>query len=344
MEEHSAHEGDELVEHFRLTVDPGQQPERIDRFLTNKMMHTSRNKIQNASKAGCLLVNGMPVKANYKVRPNDAISLVLPKPVTDYKIIPENIPLNIMYEDDDLLIINKEPGMVVHPGIGNFSGTLVHALAHHLENLPKRELDSLRPGIVHRIDKMTSGLMVVAKTEYALSHLTGQFYDKQNINRTYQAIVWGHFDEKQGTIEGDIGRNLKNRKVFTVYSDDVEGGKHAVTHYKVLEDFGYVSLVECVLETGRTHQIRVHMKHIGHTLFGDKDYGGDKVLKGTIYTKYRQFVENCFKLLPRQALHAKTLGFVHPITGNYVEFESELPDDMRKVLSKWRTYTSALRD
>ncbi|MDG5799116.1 RluA family pseudouridine synthase [Marinilabiliaceae bacterium ANBcel2] len=330
---------EEMYEHYKFTADPGQKPLRIDKFLSNRIENASRSKIQQAAEAGSLLANNIAVKANYKVKANDIITVVMSYPPREIEIIPENIPLNIIYEDDHLIIINKEPGMVVHPGYGNYKGTLVNALAWHFKDKPWFNSKDPRPGLVHRIDKNTSGLMVIAKTEEAKMNLALQFFEKTS-TRTYQAITWGTLKEREGTITGNIGRSLKNRKIMTIFPDG-ELGKHAVTHYKVLEEFGYVSLVECRLETGRTHQIRAHFKHIGHPLFNDETYGGDQILKGTTFTKYRQFIQNCFNTIPRQALHAKTLGFVHPKTGEPVEFNSDLPQDFVKVLEKWRTYTAS---
>ncbi|MBN2262339.1 MAG: RluA family pseudouridine synthase [Prolixibacteraceae bacterium] len=327
-----------LYEHFRFEADAGQKTMRIDKFLVNRMESTSRNRIQQAADAGSIMVNGQQVKSNYKVKPCDIISIVLDYPRRELKIIPEDIPLNVVYEDDQLMVINKPAGLVVHPGHGNYSGTLVNALAYRFQNLPLFNADDPRPGLVHRIDKDTSGLLVVAKTELAKNHLALQFFNKTS-KRKYQAIVWGCPKEPEGTITGHIGRSLKNRQVFTVFEDE-SYGKHAVTHYKLIEDLGYVSMVECRLETGRTHQIRVHMQHIGHPLFNDSTYGGDKILRGTTFSKYKQFVDNCFKICPRQALHAKTLGFVHPTTGNDMLFDSELATDMQQLVDKWRNYTA----
>ena len=331
-----ADDSDELFEHYRFVADSGQSLFRIDKFLVNRITGVSRNKIQEAAEAGCVLVNEIPVKSNYRVKPNDVVSVVMSYPPREIEIIPQDIPLDIVYEDDSFIIINKKPGMVVHPGHGNYSGTLVNALAWHFRNQPWFNADDPRPGLVHRIDKNTSGLLVVAKTEEAKTHIANQFFNKTS-SRTYQALAWGNFDHETGTITGHIGRSSHDRKQMGVYPDG-EYGKHAVTHYKVLERFGYITLVECRLETGRTHQIRAHFKHIGHPLFNDERYGGDAILKGTTFSKYKQFIENCFALLPRQALHAKTLGFEHPATGEYVEFDSELPDDMVKVIEKWRVY------
>nr|WP_320117200.1 RluA family pseudouridine synthase [uncultured Marinifilum sp.] len=329
----------ELFEHFRFEVDPGQKPLRIDKFLVDRMQNASRNKIQDAANCGCILVNDTPVKRNYKVKPNETITIVLSHPPREIEIIAEDIPLDIVYEDDAFLIVNKKPGMVVHPSYGHYSGTMVNALAYHLKDLPLFNSKDPRPGLVHRIDKDTSGILVVAKSEEAKTKLALQFFNKTS-DRKYRALVWGNLENDEGTITGHIGRNLKNRKLMDVFPDG-EFGKHAVTHYRVLERLGYVNLVECILETGRTHQIRAHFKYIGHPLFNDSTYGGDRILKGTTFTKYKQFVQNCFKICPRQALHAKTLGFEHPVTGEYVSFDSEIPDDMSTVIQKWRDYTSA---
>lgn len=327
---------EELYEHHRVVVDPGQYIVRIDKYLLDRLPNTSRNRIQNSARNGFVFVNGNRVKQNYKVKPNDVISVVLPFPVREMDVIPEDIPLDIPYEDDDLLVVNKPSNMVVHQGLGNFTGTLVNALVYHIDNLPHRTQDYYgRPGLVHRLDKHTTGLMVVAKTEYSLTHLAKQFFDRTT-ERRYWALVWGDVKE-DGTVTGHIGRSLKNRKMFMVYPEG-DHGKHAITHYKVLERFGLVTLVECKLETGRTHQIRVHMKHIGHTLFHDLEYGGDKILKGTTSNKYKAFIENCFELIAGQALHAKTIGFEHPITKEYMRFDSELPEGFQKILEKWRNY------
>lgn len=331
-------EENELYEHYRLTVDPGQSPVRIDKFLANRMDNASRSRIQAAAEAGKILVDEKPVKANYKIKPNEEIRIVMDYPRRELKIIPEEIPLDIVFEDEQLIIINKPPGLVVHPGHGNYTGTLVNALAWYFKDLPLFNKEDPRPGLVHRIDKDTSGLMVVAKTEQAKNKLAAQFYEKTT-ERRYHALVWGSLKEDSGTVTGHIGRSLKNRQVFTVFPEG-EYGKDAVTHYKVLRRIGYVSLVECQLETGRTHQIRVHMKYINHPLFNDATYGGDKILRGTTFSKYKQFVQNCFKLLPRQALHAKTLGFLHPQTGEKMLFDSELPEDMKTVVEKWENYIS----
>lgn len=327
----------ELFEHHHVIVDKGQEPLRVDKFLMNRIEKTSRNKIQNAAKAGCIQVNDKPVKSNYKIKPGDSVKLLLPNEPRELELIPEDIPLDIVYEDDALIVINKPSGLVVHPGYGNYTGTLVNGLIYHFKNLPQSSGYAGRPGLVHRIDKLTTGLMVIAKTEYAMTHLAKQFFDR-TVDRRYQAIVWGDIME-DGRIEGNIGRHLKNRKIMDVFPEG-EFGKIAVTHYKSIKRYGYVTLIECKLETGRTHQIRVHLKHIGHALFGDKTYGGDRILKGTVFTKYKQFVENSFKILPRQALHAKTLGFEHPDTGKKMEFDSNLPDDMLQVLDKWERYVA----
>lgn len=323
-----------FFEHHRIVSDKGQKLMRLDKFLVDRLERTSRNRIQNAAEDGYVKVNGVPVKSSYKVKPNDVITIEMPYPVRDMELIPENIPIEIVYEDNDLVILMKPKNMVVHPGFGNFSGTLLNAMLYHFQNLPINS--DARPGLVHRLDKNTTGLMVIAKTEEALTHLGKQFFDR-TIDRRYVALVWGDVKE-DGTVIGNTGRSLKDRKVFTVFPEG-DHGKHAVTHYKVLKRYGYVTLVECKLETGRTHQIRVHMKHIGHTLFGDFEYGGDKVLKGTTFTKYKQFVQNCLDLLPRQALHARTLSFTHPTTGEWMSFESNLPDDMQAVLDKWESYS-----
>ena len=339
MEDKTIQDSEELYEHHSFTADQGQEPLRIDKFLMDRVPNTSRNRLQIAAKNGNILVNKKPVKSSYKVRPNDVISIVLPYPVREIELIPEDIPLDVLYEDDEVLVINKQAGLVVHPGYGNYSGTLVNALVYHFEQLPPSKDYAGRPGLVHRLDKNTTGIMVVAKTENALTHLAKQFFDRTS-KRYYYALVWGDFDEDQGTIIGKVGRSIKNRKVMQVFDDDTDAGKHAVTHYEVIERFGYVTLVKCKLETGRTHQIRIHMKHIGHPLFGDPEYGGDRIIKGTTFSKYKQFIENCFKTLPRQALHAKSLGFTHPKTNDWMEFESELPADISEVLSKWSRYAT----
>ena len=336
---------DELYEHYRFVADKGQNPLRVDKYLMNLIEKATRNKIQKAAAAGNIHVNGQPVKSNYKVKGSDVVTVLFEHPPYEFLLVPENIPLDIVYEDEAVIVVNKPAGMVVHPGHGNYSGTLINALTYHFENLPNNPSTPLgtgssnRPGLVHRIDKETSGLLVIAKTEEAMTHLAKQFFDKTT-EREYVALVWGSVAEDEGTIEGNIGRHPKNRLQNTVFeNDEEEKGKPAVTHYRVLERLGYVTLVSCRLETGRTHQIRVHMKHIGHTLFNDERYGGEKILKGTTFSKYKQFVENCFKVLPRQALHARTLGFVHPITEAFMRFESPIPDDMEACLEKWRNYS-----
>ena len=326
---------EELYEHYRYEVAKGQALLRIDKYLMLMIPNATRNKIQNAATNGDIYVNDVPVKSNYKVKPLDVVRILLAHPPFENRVDPENIPLDIVYEDDTLLLINKPPNFVVHPGHGNYTGTLVNALAYHFENLPLNS--SERPGLVHRIDKDTSGLLVIAKTEIAMTHLAKQFEDKTT-EREYIALVWGNVKEEEGRIEGNIARHVKDRMQMAVFADP-EIGKPAVTHYKVLERFGYVTLISCKLETGRTHQIRVHLKHIGHTLFNDERYGGNLILKGTTFTKYKQFIDNCFKTLPRQALHAKTLGFIHPTTKEYMRFDTELPQDMHDVIEKWRNYS-----
>lgn len=334
-------EEQELFEHYNFIADKGQEFVRIDKFLMDRIPNTSRSKIQTAATSGTILVNTKTVKSNYKVKPLDEISIVLPYPPRVLELIPENIPIDIIYEDNDVLVLNKQADMVVHPGYGNYTGTLVNALVYHLDNLPDNNLNH-RPGLVHRLDKNTTGIMVIAKTEHAMTHLSNQFFERTT-ERRYNAIVWGDFEEDEGTVTGNVGRSLKNRKIMNVFPDG-DFGKHAVTHYKVLQRFGYVTLIECKLETGRTHQIRVHMKHIGHTLFNDFEYGGDSILKGTSFAKYKQFINNCFEILPRQALHAKSLGFTHPTTGEWMQFDSELPEDMQMVLKKWETYVANRED
>src|SRR5512133_447154 len=328
----------ELFEHFRFQADPGQSVLRIDKFLADRLMNASRTRIQNAANAGNILVNNNPVKPNYKVKPGDVVQVVLPTPPRDVELTPENIPLNIIYEDDDVLVVNKEPGMVVHPAYGNYTGTLVNALMWHFKDLPLFSTGESRPGLVHRLDKNTSGILVIAKNEYALNRLSKQFYDRTT-DRRYNALIWGTPDTLEGTITGNVGRSIKDRKVMQGFKDG-DDGKNAITHYKVLEDLGYISLIECKLHTGRTHQIRVHFSHIKHPLFNDEEYGGDQILKGTTFTKYQQFIKNCFKILPRQALHAKSLAFDHPVTGKRLSFASSLPDDMVQVIEKWRKYIS----
>ena len=329
---------DDLYEHFRFVADKGQSPLRVDKYLMNKVENATRNKIQKAAKDGNIYVNDAVVKQNYKVKAGDVVTVLFEHPPYELLLTPENIPIDIVYEDDQVLVVNKAAGMVVHPGHGNYSGTLINALTFHFDNLPNNS--SNRPGLVHRIDKDTSGLLVVAKTETAMTHLSKQFFNKTT-EREYVALVWGDVKEDTGTIEGHIGRHPKNRLQNTVFlGDEAElKGKPAVTHYKVIERLGYVTLVSCTLETGRTHQIRVHLKHIGHTLFNDERYGGEKILKGTTFSKYKQFVENCFKILPRQALHARTLGFEHPVTGKILRFEAPIPEDITLCIEKWRNYS-----
>lgn len=326
---------DDLFEHYKFVASKGQEPLRVDKFLMNFIENATRNKIQQAAKLGQIWVNDTIVKQNYKVKAGDEVKVMFEHPPYEFLLTPEDIPLDIVYEDDAVLVVNKPAGMVVHPGHGNYSGTLINALVHHFENLPHNS--SNRPGLVHRIDKDTSGLLVIAKTETAMTHLAKQFFDKTS-EREYVALVWGNVADDAGTVEGHIARNPKNRLQMMVFPEG-DQGKEAVTHYKVLERLGYVTLVSCKLETGRTHQIRVHMKYIGHTLFNDERYGGDKILKGTTFTKYKQFVDNTFKILPRQALHAKTLGFTHPVTGELMRFDSELPEDMIACIEKWRHYS-----
>lgn len=328
----------ELYEHFRVVVDKGQSQVRVDKYLFERLVNSSRNRIQKAADAGLIMANGKPVKSSYKVKPCDVLTVMMDRPRYDNDIIPEDIPLDIVYEDNDLMVVNKPAGLVVHPGCGNYHGTLVNAIAWHLKDNPKYDPNDPQVGLVHRIDKDTSGLLVVAKTPDAKTHLGLQFYNKTT-KRKYNALVWGVVENNEGTIEGNIGRNPKDRMQMAVLSDPAQG-KHAVTHYRVLERLGYVTLVECVLETGRTHQIRVHMKHIGHTLFNDERYGGNEILKGTYFSKYKQFVNNCFETCPRQALHAMTLGFVHPRTGEEMFFTSPLPEDMTNLIDKWRNYIS----
>lgn len=328
----------ELYEHFRVVVDKGQSQVRVDKYLFERLVNSSRNRIQKAADAGLVMANGKPVKSSYKVKPCDVLTVMMDRPRYDNDIIPEDIPLDIVYEDKDLMVINKPAGLVVHPGCGNYHGTLVNAIAWHLKDNPAYDPNDPQVGLVHRIDKDTSGLLVVAKTPDAKTHLGLQFYNKTT-KRKYNALVWGSVENDEGTIEGNIGRNPRDRMQMAVLPDPTQG-KHAVTHYRVLERLGYVTLVECVLETGRTHQIRVHMKHIGHTLFNDERYGGNEILKGTHFSKYKQFVNNCFETCPRQALHAMTLGFVHPRTGQEMFFTSPLPEDMTSLIDKWRNYIS----
>lgn len=329
-------EEEELYEHHRIVCDPGQEPYRVDKFLMDRLPNVTRNKVQQGIKDGFVTVNGNEVKPNYKVHPNDEIVVAFPEAPRETELLPEDIPLNIMHEDDDILIVNKEPGMVVHPAYNNWSGTLVNALVHHFQQLPTMKDNEGRPGLVHRIDKDTSGLLVIAKTETAMSSLAKQFFD-HSIERTYYALVWGVPKEAEGTINVNLGRSEKDRRV-TVAIEDGSRGRTAITHYKVLRDLRYVSLIQCNLETGRTHQIRAHMKYLGHPLFNDATYGGNAILKGTRFSKFKSFVDNAFKLMPRQALHAKSLGFIHPKTKEMVQFESELPEDFRNVLEKWEHY------
>lgn len=326
----------ELYEHYRITVDKGQELLRIDKFLMNRLESTSRNRIQNTALAGNVLVNQKSVKSNYRVKPGDVISVVFAHPPRDREIIPENIPINIVYEDEDLVVINKDAGLVVHPGYGNYTGTLVNAMAYHFQHLPLYQNNQPRPGLVHRLDKDTSGIMVVAKNEFAMAHLARQFYERTS-RRLYVAMIWGEPKEENGTITGNLGRDVRDRKMMAVYADPSQG-KHAVTHYRMLKSFGFVSMVECKLETGRTHQIRAHMKHIGHPLFNDSLYGGKQILKGTRSASYRQFIENCFELIPGQALHAKSLGFAHPTSGKEMFFDSDLPDGFAQLVDKWERF------
>ena len=325
-----------LFEHYRFEIDKGQEPIRIDKFITEKLAFASRNKVQQAIESGNVVVNGKAIKSNYKLRGKDIIQIILPNPTYDYTVTPEDIPLDIIYEDDEIMVINKPVGMVVHPGHGNATGTLVHALLWHCKDLPQITGET-RPGLVHRIDKNTTGLMVVGKTEHALNFLSKQFFDR-TIDREYVALAWGDIAENKGRIDCNIARNPNNRKLFKAVPDGTSG-KNAVTNYEVLKRFGYVTLVKCKLETGRTHQIRVHLKYIGHTLFGDEVYGGHEVLAGTVYTKYKQFISNCLELMPQQALHAKSIGFIHPTTKKYMYFEQEMPDNFLDLLAKWENYT-----
>ncbi len=334
MEEHL--QESELYEHHRIICDPGQEPYRLDKFLMDRLPNVTRNKVQQGIKDGFVKVNGQEVKPNFKVKANDEIVVALPEPPRETEIIPENIPLNIIFEDDDLLVVNKEAGMVVHPAYNNWSGTLVNALTYHFKQLPTMKDNEGRPGLVHRIDKDTSGLLVIAKSEKAMSGLAKQFFD-HSIERTYYALVWGVPKEEMGTIDVNLGRSEKDRRV-TVAIEDGSRGRHAITHFKLLEDLRYVSLLQCNLETGRTHQIRAHMKYLGSPLFNDATYGGDRIIKGTQFSKYKAFVENAFKLMPRQALHAKSLGFTHPVSGEFMQFNSDLPEDFTAVLEKWKNY------
>lgn len=329
---------EELYEHHRIVVEKGQELVRLDKYLMMRMQNATRNKIQNGIDLGLVKVNDIVTKASYKVKPFDVVTVSLPHPPREGGIEPENIPLNIVYEDDDLLVVNKPAGMVVHPAFGHWEGTLVNALVYHFQNLPTHRNGEARPGLVHRIDKETSGLLVIAKNDYAMTHLAKQFFD-HSIERTYYALVWGELKNEEGTVTGHIGRSIKDRKIRAVFPDG-SVGKHAVTHYKVLKNLRYVSLVKCNLETGRTHQIRVHFKHIGHPLFNDSTYGGDRILRGTLFSKYEQYVGNCFKICPRHALHAKSLGFIHPTTGEFMQFDTDLPEDMQNLLEKWEKYVN----
>ncbi|MFY0687857.1 MAG: RluA family pseudouridine synthase [Cyclobacteriaceae bacterium] len=340
MEEQDDHlPEEEWFEHHRIEADPNQALLRVDKFLMDRLPNVTRNKLQNAIKTGLVKVNDQVVKPNYKIHPNDVVTVVLPEPPRETEVVPEEIPLNIVFEDDHLLVVNKPAGMVVHPAYQNWSGTLVNALAWHFQNLPEMQGNEGRPGLVHRIDKDTSGLLVIAKTEQAMNGLAKQFFD-HSIERTYYALVWGTPSEPDGIINVNLGRSLKDRRITAPFPDG-DFGKRAITHFKTLKDYRYVSLLQCNLETGRTHQIRAHLKYLGHPLFNDVTYGGDQILKGTIFSKYKQFVHNCFKLMPRQALHAKTLGFVHPITKQHVQFDSELPEDFHFVLEKWERYVNS---
>jgi 23S rRNA pseudouridine1911/1915/1917 synthase len=338
IEENDWQEDGELYVHHQIEVDKGQALIRIDKFLMDRIANATRSKLQLAIEAEAVKVNNQAVKSSYKVKPLDVITVSLPEPPRDTDVVPENIPLDIVFEDADVLVVNKKPGMVVHPAYNNWSGTLVNALAYHFQNLPTSQNGEGRPGLVHRIDKDTSGLLVIAKTELAMAHLAKQFYE-HSIERTYYALVWGEPKEAQGTIDVNVGRSLKDRRVTAAFPEG-DFGRTAITHYKVLKPLRYVALVQCNLETGRTHQIRAHMKYLGHPLFNDATYGGDKVLKGTSFSKYRAFVENCFKMLPRQALHAKSLGFVHPRTKEYLQFDSRLPEDFQSVIEKWENYVN----
>ncbi len=339
LEDYEALDNDNngLYEHWKMEVDPGQKPVRIDKYLAEKNPYQSRNRIQNAADAGFIHVNGTPVKSNYKVRPGDMITLMLDRPKHDTSIVAEEIPLNVVYEDDQLMVVDKEAGMVVHPGAGNFTGTLINAVAWHMKDIKDFDPNDPEVGLVHRIDKDTSGLLVVAKTPEAKTALSRQFFNKTT-HRSYNALVWGNLTEDDGRIEGNIGRDPKDRLRMKVFAPDSETGKPAVTHYRVIERYGYTTLLECVLETGRTHQIRAHMKHIGHPLFGDERYGGTEILRGQRSSTYKAFIQNCFALCPRQALHAQTLGFVHPATGRQMDFDSEWPDDFRRLIDKWRNF------
>jgi 23S rRNA pseudouridine1911/1915/1917 synthase len=337
-------EDQELHEHHRITVDKGQEMIRIDKYIVNRIQNATRNKVQHAIDEGNVKVNEKPVKSNYKIKPFDVITIFYAHPPKETELVPENIPINIVYEDDDIVVVNKKPGMVVHPSYGHYSGTLVNALAYHIKQLAEKTQlingqEIPRPGLLHRIDKNTSGILIVAKTDFAMQRLSLDFFH-HNLDRRYLALAWGDFEENEGTITTYVGRNLKNRKVMDVFESE-EQGKIAITHYKVIERLGYVTLIECKLETGRTHQIRVHMKHLGHPLFNDNEYGGDRIIKGTTFAKYKQFVENCFEVCPRQALHAKSLEITHPRTGKKLKFDSDIPEDMSQLIEKWRNYRSS---
>ncbi|MGB3467203.1 MAG: RluA family pseudouridine synthase [Cyclobacteriaceae bacterium] len=336
MSEEINQEDEELFEHYRIIADPKQALLRVDKFLMDRLPNVTRNKLQDAIKNGFVLVNDKKIKPNHKIHPNDEVKIALPEPPRDTEVVPENIPLNIVYEDDHLLVVNKEAGMVVHPAYQNWTGTLVNALTYHFQNLPTMPENDGRPGLVHRIDKDTSGLLVIAKTELAMAGLAKQFFD-HSIERTYYALIWGVPESTEGTIDVNLGRSLKDRRITAAFPEG-DHGRHAVTHYRLLKDLRYVSLVQCNLETGRTHQIRAHMRHIGHPIFSDVTYGGDKIMKGTPFTKYKQFVDNCFKIIPRQCLHAKSLGFIHPATKKSMQFDSELPADFQQVIEKWEHY------
>lgn len=335
-------EENDLYEHHHIIVDKGQEMLRMDRYLQMRLQGISRTKIQAAAKAACILVNGKPSKSNYRVKPLDEISILLPEPPHDFEVLPEAIPLDIVYEDADVMVINKPAGLVVHPGYGNFTGTLLNGLVYYFQDKRDSEGHPVVPYLVHRIDKDTSGLLLIAKNESAQVVLAKQFFD-HSIERRYNALVWGNFDEDEGTVVGNLERSPQDRRIMHV-TDDPERGKYAVTHWHVLERLGYVTLVECVLETGRTHQIRAHMRHIGHPLFSDAAYGGDQILKGTTFSKYKQFVDNCFRMMPRQALHALVLGFEHPATGQHLHFETPYPSDLTSVLDKWRKYAVSSQD
>ncbi|MFO8022791.1 MAG: RluA family pseudouridine synthase [Perlabentimonas sp.] len=337
--ENDAQDQQDLFEHFHLDVDKGQTPVRIDKFITSKIQSISRSRVQSAADAGNILVNDTPVKSSYKVKPEDSISIVMAYPPREVDIEAEDIPLDIIYEDDDVVVVNKQAGMVVHPGHGNFSGTLVNALMHHLRHLPLFQSGEVRPGLVHRIDRNTSGILVVAKTEHAMNHIARQFFERTT-KRRYVALVWGDMQEDEGTIDAHIGRSIRDRKKMQVFPE-ADQGKHAITHWKVIERLGYVTLIECRLETGRTHQIRAHFEYLRHPIFNDDTYGGDSIVKGTTFTKYKQFIQNCFSICPRHALHARSLGFIHPTTGKQMYFETDIPEDMRQVIERWKTYTSS---